>query len=129
MDESEGVRLEEGTRRPKWGTDTRRLPGGDEEDLDALLGATREVAKRSKSESKNEERSEKGQTESLRPAIPETGGDMGDNQPAVKTEDPNETLQNGAPSPEADINGKNKVVEEDVGLIFKKRRPKTIKQR
>ena len=52
-EEGEALKLEEGRRRPRWGTDTRTL-SGDDDDLDALLDSTTSFTKKAKTESKPE---------------------------------------------------------------------------
>ena len=51
--EEEIPKLEEGRRRPRWGTDTRTLPGDDDDGLDALLGSTTSFTKKTKTEPKS----------------------------------------------------------------------------
>lgn len=55
--EEEKVQLEEGTRRPRYGRDIRKLPDEDDDDLDALLGSASCVLKKQKTESIDEEKS------------------------------------------------------------------------
>ena len=121
-------KLEEGRRRPRWGTDTRTLPG-DSDDLDALLSSTSNVTKKAKTEMKAENNGQAADGVSKHP--PDTESEPGEGatveasqQPAVKTEDSTAPLETGDPG-----KLKNGNEEEEVGAIFKKRKPKGTKMK
>ena len=134
-EETEDVfpKLKEGRRWPRYGTDIRALPG-EGDDLDALLGTTRSLTKKVKTEPKS---AIDGDAETVKTARqPEQKPEADDEpiadtsrQPTIKTEEP----PNGSMA-EIQASGLDSLVkaeneDEEVGAMFKKRKPKSLRQK
>ena len=136
--EAEALKLEEGRRRPRWGTDTRTLPG-DDDDLDTLLGSTASFRKKTKTEPKSEVNGN-GPTIKTEPSLeqeqaasdeavaadsrhPHVGNEEGLDEPflqppAVESEPTVKSEDQGLDGDDGDI---------IVGLMFKKKLRKSAK--
>ena len=119
-DEEAVPKLEEGKRRPRWGTDTRALPG-DDDDLDALLSSTASL--KNKIEPKAEDLAKIKVEEPSEQEPGTNGGKAADTTPGAA-----ETLADASKSGlEAGI--KTEDEEPNMGAMFKKRKSKGQKQR
>ena len=113
-EDEEEMRREQGRKRKrKWGTDVKALPG-DDDDLDALLGAAKTV--RPKAERTL------GTAEASTPEV-EVKRDQDDGVP-VKVENPDEDIKFAEAAPPTEDNE-----DPDLGSIFKKRKPKSMRPR
>ncbi|KAI4146855.1 MAG: hypothetical protein LQ340_005784 [Diploschistes diacapsis] len=126
-------KLEEGRRRPKYGTSMRALPAEDD-DLDALLRSTSSITKKTKTEIKSEVEPETATVAIGRPTEPDTGlvkepAVESPEEPTIKSEDPSQPLIAEASASGPEIAPKAKDGNEDVGTIFKKRKAKVLRQK
>lgn len=130
--EEEVTKLEQGRRRPRYGRDIKKLPG-DDDDLDALLESTTTFTKRLKGDPKVEEKTEDNIQPSEAPSQEhETNSlaaiDEQDNSsaPNVKAEDTigSDSVQDSF----HDLDAKQNAEDENIGSIFKKRKPKAVRQ-
>ena len=132
--EEDVPKLEEGRRRPRYGRDVKTLPE-DDDDLDALLGSTTTFTKKPKLEPKNEAKAtdvakadettlHRQEASSLAMnATPDDDGVL----PEIKAEDV--TASNGADDVVYESKAKEGSEDEDLGSIFKKRKPKAIRKK
>lgn len=110
-----------------WGQRTKEYPGAqgdDDEDLDALLASTKNVKKVKPSVSEGEEPEEP--SKDVPGVIKEEGGDTAtktEEESRVKEKEPTDAA---APGPELAV--KEEPEEPASGVVFKKRKPKTIRK-
>lgn len=106
-----------------WGQRMKEYPGaqgaGDDEDLDALLESTKNVKKVKPSEP-DEKKEETGD------APDQTQGKDGDDGSADVAPNPEETSQVKEEGPASAVKGEH--AEPESGVVFKKRKPKTIRK-